>query len=94
MAQELTFEYDRVGDILYVQTCPPYAEQESDELGDEMVGRFHPDTGALECVEILFFTKRFERRKTINVPFSVDMRPRPSRARRPAPRRASGARRG
>ena len=94
MAQELMLEYDRIGDILYVRACPPYREQECDELADEMLGRFNPDTGALEGLDILFFTKRFARRRTISVPFSVEMRPRPSRARRPAPRKASGARRG
>jgi hypothetical protein len=28
-----------VGDILYINTCPPYAEQESEELGDEVIAR-------------------------------------------------------
>jgi hypothetical protein len=94
MAPKLTLEYDRIGDILYVQTCLPHRGQESDTLPGDMVGRFNPDTGALECIEILAFTHRFTRRKTISVPFFVEMRPRPSRARRPAPRKASGARRG
>ena len=58
-----------------------------------MVGRFHPETGALECVEILFFTKRFARRKSISVPFFVEMRPRPSHARRAATRKPTRARR-
>lgn len=61
MAQKLTFRYDTVGDILYVQTCPPYAGQDSDILPDEMVGRYNPDTGELESVEVLFFSSRFPR---------------------------------
>jgi hypothetical protein len=33
MEGKLTFGYDPVGDILYVDTCLPYAEQESEEVG-------------------------------------------------------------
>jgi hypothetical protein len=93
MGQKLTLEYDRIGDTLFIQTCPPYRGQESDELGNELLGRFNPKTGALECVEIMFFTKRFARRRELKIPFAVEMRPRPSRARpaaqggRPAGRR-------
>jgi hypothetical protein len=93
MAQKLTLEYDRIGDILYIQTCPPYAGQESDELGDEMVGRFHPGTGALECVEILSFTRRFRRRRTLGLPFAIEARPQPARARRAAARAPARTRR-
>jgi hypothetical protein len=59
MAQKLTLRYDRIGDILYVETCLPYATQESDCLPDEIVGRYNPDTGELEGMEILFFSRRF-----------------------------------
>jgi len=41
-------EYDRAADILYINTCPPYAEQESEELGDEVIARFNPATGDIE----------------------------------------------
>lgn len=61
LPQKLTLQYDTIGDILYVETCPPYAEQESDGLEDEIVGRYNPDTEELECLEILFFSKRFPR---------------------------------
>jgi hypothetical protein len=94
MAQKLTLEYDRIGDTLFIQTCPPYRGQESDELGNEMLGRFNPETGALESVEIMFFTKRFARRRDLRIPFVVEMRPRPARARRRVPRRRAAARRG
>jgi len=33
MEKNLTFQYDREADILYINTVPPYAEQESDEMG-------------------------------------------------------------
>ena len=37
MAEKLTFQYDREADILYINTVTPYAEQESDELEDEII---------------------------------------------------------
>ena len=41
MDEKLTFKYDRVGDILYIEKCPPYPEQESEELGDEIIARLN-----------------------------------------------------
>lgn len=35
METRLTFRYDRTADILYIDQCPPYAEQESEELTGE-----------------------------------------------------------
>ena len=93
MAPKLTLEYDRVGDILYVQTCPPYRGQESDTLPGDMVGRFNPETGALECVEILAFTHRFARRRELALPFKVEVRTRRTRARRPPAGRTARSRR-
>lgn len=61
MAKKLTLRFDRVGDILYVDTCLPYAEQESEELSDGIIGRYNPESGELETLEILSFTKRFPR---------------------------------
>jgi uncharacterized protein YuzE len=42
MAENLTFRYDKIGDILYIDICPPYSEQETEELGDEIIARFNP----------------------------------------------------
>ena len=58
MGAKLAFQYDRQADILYTTSCPPYAEQESDELGDDVIARFNPDTGDIESLEILFFSTR------------------------------------
>lgn len=58
MAEKLVFQYDQVGDILYINKCAPYAEQESEEIGDEMVARLNPVSGEVENLEILFFSKR------------------------------------
>jgi hypothetical protein len=40
MAAKLTFRLDKVGDILYIDKVKPYAEQDQDELGDEISARF------------------------------------------------------
>jgi uncharacterized protein DUF2283 len=45
MAAKLTFKYDRQGDILYINKMPPYPEQESEELGDEVIARLNPKPG-------------------------------------------------
>ena len=50
----MTFQYDRDVDILYINTCEPYPEQESEELDDEIIARFNPDTGEVENLEVLF----------------------------------------
>jgi hypothetical protein len=51
----LRFKYDREADILHINKCPPYAEQESEELPDEIVARLNPKTGEVENLEMLFF---------------------------------------
>lgn len=60
VAAKLTFEYDRQGDILYITSCPPYAEQESEELGDDVIARLNPETGDIESLEILSFSTRLK----------------------------------
>ncbi len=60
MDKRLTFRYDKVGDILYIDICPPYAAQESEEIGDEVIARLNPESGEVENLEILFFSKRLE----------------------------------
>ena len=57
METRLTFEYDAVGDILYINKVKPYAEQESEELEYNIVVRRNPRTDAVENLEILFFTR-------------------------------------
>ena len=74
MAAQLTFKYDREGDILYIYTCPPYPEQESEELGDDVVARLNPETGAIEGLELLFFSTRLLRRDGWALPVVADLR--------------------
>ena len=57
MEAPLTFAYDEAGDILYISRVPPYAEQESEQLAYNIVARRNPRTGAIENLEVLFFTR-------------------------------------
>lgn len=72
--RRLIFRYDQEGDILYIDQCPPYAEQESEEIGDEIVARLNPDSGTVENLEILFFSKRLTANKQIELPIEIDLR--------------------
>lgn len=73
MAQKLTFQYDREGDTLYINTVAPYAEQESEELGDEVIARLNPQTRKVENIEVLFFTSRLLRKEWFSLPISADL---------------------
>ena len=59
MEAKLAFRWDREADILYIYQCKPYAEQESRELGDDVVARLNPESGEIEALEVLFFSNRF-----------------------------------
>ena len=73
MDTNLTFQYDRVADILYINKLPPYPEQESEELGDEIVARLNPRTGEVEALELLFFSTRLLRSNLFEVPVTAEM---------------------
>ena len=72
MGEKLTFQYDRDADILYINKRTPYAEQESEELGDEVVARLNPTTGEVESVEVLFFSTRLLRQDLFELPLSAE----------------------
>jgi uncharacterized protein YuzE len=74
METKLTFRYDREGDILYIDKRPPYPEQESEELGDEVVARLNPTTGEVENLEVLFFSTRLLRANLFELPITADLR--------------------
>ena len=61
MVGKLTFQYDREGDILHIGSRPAHAEQETEELGDDVIARIIPTTGAVESLEALFFSTRARR---------------------------------
>jgi len=50
----MIFKYGREADILYINKRAPYPEQESEEVGDDVIARFNPDTGDVENIEVLF----------------------------------------
>jgi len=74
MDTKLSFKYDREADILYINNRPPYAEQESEELGDDVIARLNPTTGEIENLEILFFSTRLLRNDLIELPIKADLR--------------------
>jgi uncharacterized protein YuzE len=74
MEAKLRFKYDRKADILHIDKCPPYAEQESEELPDEIVARLNPHTGEVENLEVLFFTTRLLRADLFELPVTADLR--------------------
>jgi uncharacterized protein YuzE len=71
VAENLTFQYDPKGDILYINRCSPYAEQESEELGDDVITRLNPQTGEIENLEVLFFSQRLKEHTILNIPIAA-----------------------
>jgi uncharacterized protein YuzE len=74
MEPKLRFKYDRLSDILYIDKCSPYQEQESEELGDEVIARLNPSTGQIENLEVLFFSTRLLRSDLFELPITADLR--------------------
>jgi uncharacterized protein YuzE len=75
MEKGLTFKYDRLADILYIDKTPPYPGQETEELGDDVIARLNPTTGEIENLEVLFFSTRLPRQDLFELPIKVDLRP-------------------
>ncbi len=74
MDAKLSFKYDREADILFINKLNPYAEQESEELGDDVIVRLNPATGEIESLEILFFATRLLRNDLLELPVKADLR--------------------
>ncbi|MSS70616.1 MAG: DUF2283 domain-containing protein [Candidatus Latescibacteria bacterium] len=72
MEAKLTFKYDREADILYISKRPPYPEQESEELEDEVIVRLNPNTGEVENLEVLFFSTRLLRSDLFELPVTAE----------------------
>jgi len=75
MDTKLRFRYDREADILHIDTRPPYPEQESEELNDEIIARLNPDTNEIENLEVLFFSTRLLRSDLFELPVKAELRP-------------------
>ena len=75
MGETLTIEYDKIGDILFIDECRPYAEQDSNEIGESLLARFNLETGEIETIEVLFFFSWLKKEGEIRIPVSAAMRP-------------------
>ncbi len=73
MGEKLTFYYDRDADVLYFSKGNPYPEQESQELGDDMVVRLTPKTREVEGITILNFSRRFADIDSLPIPITAQM---------------------
>ena len=74
MAAMLTIQYDREGDILHIEKCLPYPEQETDEIAEEVFARLNPKTGDIENLEVLFFSARLEGSVPLELSVTADLR--------------------
>lgn len=54
--------------------CPPYPEQESEELGDDAIARLNPHSGEVENLEILFFSQRLLSTSLLELPLIASLR--------------------
>jgi uncharacterized protein YuzE len=70
MEKEMTLSYDREADILYINLVDPYPEQETEELGDDVIARLNPKTGDVENMEVLFFSTRLLRSDIFRLPIT------------------------
>ncbi|NQT53593.1 DUF2283 domain-containing protein [bacterium] len=73
MAPRMTLKYDREADVLYLSNCPPYPEQESEEIGNDVIAHLNPHTGEVESLELLFFSTRLLRKDEMELPLTADM---------------------
>jgi uncharacterized protein YuzE len=71
MDKRLKVRYDKIGDILYLDICTPYVEQETEELDDEIIARMNPISGEIENLEILFFSRRAEQVNLWELPITA-----------------------
>lgn len=74
MEAKSIFKYDREADILHIDKCAPYAAQESEELGDDVIARLNPATSEVENLEVLFFSTRLLRSDLFELPVTANLR--------------------
>ncbi|MCS7211580.1 MAG: DUF2283 domain-containing protein [Chloroherpetonaceae bacterium] len=72
MSAKLIFKYDRTADILRIDAVPPDKEQETEELGNDIIARLNPNTDDIENLEILFFLARLLRSGLLEVPIKAE----------------------
>ena len=74
MGAKLSFRYDRGADILHIDKRAPYADQEAEELDDDVIARLNPNNGEIENLEVLFFSTRLLRDDLFELPVTADLR--------------------
>ena len=73
MGERLIIRYDQIGSFLFIEVCSPYAQQDSDEIDDAVLGRFNLKTGELESVEVLFFESWLRMEGEIRIPVAAKL---------------------
>ena len=73
MGEKLIIRYDQIGSFLFIEVCSPYAQQDSDEIDDAVLGRFNLKTGELESVEVLFFESWLRMEGEIRIPVAASL---------------------
>jgi hypothetical protein len=63
----------RGADILHIDKCSPYPEQDSEELEDEIIARLNPQTGDIENLEVLFLSTRLLRGDLFELPVAAEL---------------------
>jgi len=51
----------------------PIAEQEAEELGDDVIARLNPTMGEIENLEVLFFSTRLLRSDLFELPVTAEL---------------------
>ena len=76
MGTRLTFTYDREADILHIDTCLTVCcARVGEEFEDEIIARLNPETGAVENLEVLFFSTRLLRSELFKLPITAELWP-------------------
>ena len=73
MGAKLSLRYDRAADIAHIDKCPPYAEQESEETGDDVIARLNPKTGDVENLAAPFFSTPLLRNELFELPLKAEL---------------------
>ena len=73
--KRLTIRYDRGGDALTLEQCPPHPGQYSREICEDVTARLNAGTGEIESLEIRCFKARTENDGEIILPVNATLRP-------------------
>lgn len=73
MSNHLTIRYDRLSDTLYIDACEPYESQDSRSIAEDVIARFNPETGDVENLEIMFFSKRADSDPALRLPVGASL---------------------